>query len=166
MIFCGILHLGCGGSDDTQDAFVTDVRVDPDVLRVGEEGTVRVDFEPSQIDSNPLDDTGASLVDSEVVIILPPGVDFIPESFEIDTSDVDGFRARNPNRVEVCGDETRAITYRFTGRELTDNENSIRFRIKPFEGRGEVVLGAVADNFLGLSCQVAVEEVDRLTTLP
>ncbi|MFN8393018.1 MAG: hypothetical protein U0136_22175 [Bdellovibrionota bacterium] len=160
-----VLVAGCGGSSDSfQRAFVTDVRVDPDQVRVGEEISVRVDFDPSQSETQSGSDgeTTTSLEDSTVVIRLPEGVDYVTGSSEFDGSDVGGFRTRGPNHVEICSDGSRALTYQFTAGEQTDNENSIRLTAKAFENVGTVTFGAEADDFIADACSVGIEDTDQL----
>ncbi len=163
MITSLLFLLSCGGSDSRGGGlvgFVTDVRVDPEGVRLNELASVRVDFNPSQTE-DVLDDS-LSLRDTEVVISLPPGVDYLVDSSEFDGSDVSGFRKRNPNHVEICRDGSRALTYSFSSGELTDNENSIRLEVTPYEGQGEVLFFALADDFISSPCDIFAEDHDIL----
>ena len=157
--------LSCGSNNDNQVAFITDVRVDPVTIQLNQLASVKVDFEPSQRADDDEDGT-AEILDSNVVIKLPVGVDYVTDSSEFDGSDVHGFEKRNPNIVEICDDGSRALTYQFSSGELTDNENSIRISVKPFEGSGNVIFYAMADSFIRVPCGIQSEDFDQLTILP
>lgn len=161
-----IFSLSCGGDNQDQVGFVTDTRVDPQSVNLNQLATVRVDFEPSQNEDLSDPDASANLKDTDVVIKLPIGVDYVTDSSDFDGSDVSGFKKRNPNRVEICSDGTRALTYQFSSGELTDNENSIRISVTPFQAQGNVIFYAMADSFIFDSCDISSEDSDTLNVLP
>lgn len=159
------LFLSCGGSGSQNlVGFVTDVRVDPASVHLNELASVRVDFDSSQTAN--LSNDSLSVSATDVVLKIPPGVDYEVDTSEFDGSDVGGYRTRNPNHVEICSDGTRALTYSFSAGELTDNENSIRLYVKPYEGQGEVIFFALADDFISIPCNIFSEDFDQLLILP
>lgn len=165
VLVLSLLSLSCGGSgNQSLVGFVTDVRVDPESVRLNELASVRVDFDSSQTANVSGDSSSVSA--TEVVLKIPPGVDYVVDTSEFDGSDVGGYRKRNPNRVEICSDGTRALTYSFSAGELTDNENSIRLYVKPYEGQGEVIFFALADDFISIPCNIFSEDFDKLLILP
>ena len=156
---------GCGGdSSDSQVAFVTDVRVDPASVRLNEQIGIQVDVEPSQTGSSVSDNT--SLDPSTVVVRLPQGVDYVAGSSQFDGSDVGGFRDRGPNRVDICGDGTRVLSYFFSAGELTDNENKIRLAATAFQGSGTVTIDAEADDSITVPCGILAQDFDTLIIVP
>lgn len=161
-----IFSFSCGSSNNSQVGFVTDIRVDPQSVTLNQTATVRVDFEPSQEGDLTDPDGSADLKDTDVVIKLPAGVDYVTDSSEFDGSDVSGYEKRNPNRVEICGDGSRALTYQFSSGELTDNENSIRIAVDPFQVQGNVIFYAMADDFINVPCDISSEDFDTLIVLP
>lgn len=154
----------CGSDSHSLIGFVSDVRVDPESVQLNELASVRVDFDSSQIEN--FADGSLSVAATEVVIKLPPGVDYVVDTSEFDGSDVGGYRKRNPNHIEICSDGTRALSYLFSAGELTDNENSIRLYVKPYEGEGEVIFFALADDFIPIPCNIFSEDFDKLLILP
>lgn len=155
----------CGGdSSNSQIAFVTDVRVDPASVRLNQEIGIQVDFEPSQ--SADFSSDSASLQSSTVVIRLPEGVDYVTGSSQFDGSDVGGFRDRGPNRVDICGDGTRVLSYFFSSGELTDNENKIRLSAVAFQGSGTVTIDAEADDSITIPCGILPQDFDTLVITP
>lgn len=159
-----LLSISCGGGSQNRVGFISDVRVDPDSVHLNELASVRVDFDPSQIEN--FSDGSSSLNDTDVVIKIPPGVDYVVDTSEFDGSDVGGYRKRNPNQVEICNDGTRALSYFFSSGELTDNENSIRLNVKPYEGQGKVTFFALADDLITVPCNIFAEDSDTLLILP
>lgn len=153
----GVISCGGDSNSNSSRAFVTEVRVDPSSARVGEEFGVRVNFEPEQ--SNSL---SSNLQRTIVVLKLPGGVDYVTDSSDFDGSDVGGYKKRNPNRVEICPDNTRALTYIFDGGELTDNENKIRLSAKAFEAVGEIVFRAEASGESFDTCNIFEQNSDNI----
>jgi hypothetical protein len=156
------LFIGCGSFDDSRNAFVDEVRVTPDVTSVGELVSVIVDFNAALDDNDLVDPDTERLEDTEVLVILPKGVDFVPDSSDLDGSDIAGFRKRPPNTVEICEDGSRALYYDFASGELTDGRNRLRLQARPFEVIGEVRVGARAERVLGVPCSETPEETDFL----
>ncbi len=155
---------GCGGDDDFFDFFtpaqVTDVRVDPASVRVGEQIAIQVDFDPSQFDSDDLEP-------STVVLRLPVGVNYVNGSSEFDGSDVSGFRSRGPNRIDGCGDGTTVLSYFFDAGEQTDFENKIRLAaVATTAAVGEVLFEAEADSGIATPCGIFRQDSDNLIVLP
>jgi hypothetical protein len=169
-VFLPILLSSCGGDsgDDFTFGFVKDVRVDPESIAVGANATVIVDFDPntlSKIDSE--GDESESVQDTEVAVLLPPGLDFVNGSSEFDGSILDGFDSRPPNEVEICSDGSRALRYSFkTGELSTLGNNRIRLQGKAFEPRGTVVISAGTDSAITSPCEIVGQDSDQLVILP
>jgi hypothetical protein len=157
-----VVLIGCGTGDESGNAFIDEVRVTPDVTTVGELVSVIIDFSAALSDSDFVDPDSEQLEDTEVLVILPKGVDFVPDSSDLDGSDIAGFRKRPPNTVEICQDGSRALYYDFGSGELTDGRNRLRLQARPFEPVGEVRVGARAERVLGIPCSEAPEETDFL----
>jgi hypothetical protein len=153
---------GCGTGGGTQNAFIDEVRVTPDVTSVGEVISVIVDFNAAVTESNFAESDTEQLEDTEVLVILPKGVDFVPDTSDLDGSDIAGFRKRPPNTVEICQDGSRALYYDFASGELTDGRNRLRLQARPFEPIGEVRVGARAERVLGIPCNETPEKSDFL----
>lgn len=164
IFFLSLIFISCGGGSQNLIGFVSDVRVDPDAVKINELASVRVDFDSSQIEN--FNDDSLSVSATDVVLKIPAGVDYVVDTSEFDGSDVGGYRKRNPNHLEICSDGTRALSYLFSAGELTDNENSIRLYVKPYEGQGEVTFFALADDFISEPCNIFSEDFDTLLVLP
>ena len=158
-----LLLVGCGGSSDDdaiRGAIVTDVRVDPDSVRLGDDIKIQVDFNPTEFLGSST--SSSSIEASTVVVRLPPGVDYVTGSSQFDGSDVGGFRDRGPNHVELCEDGTRVLTYQFTSGEQTDNENKIKLVARAYEGSGTVYFDAEANDDIFDSCRIRGDDYDTL----
>ena len=154
---------GCGGiGDDSSDALIDEVRVTPDVTSAGEVISVIVDFSAALSDYDFSEPDTEQLADTEVLVILPKGVDFVAESSDLDGSDIAGFRKRPPNTVEICPDGSRALYYDFRTGEMTDGRNRLRLQARPFEVVGDVEVGARAERVLGVPCAATAEKTDFL----
>ncbi len=155
----------CGGGGSVFDAqnagSVIDVKVDPSAIVLGERATIKVRFDPATfIDS----DGDESVTATDVVVLLPPGMDFVSTSSQLDGSILEGFNDRPANTVEICPDGSRALWYEFGGGELSDlGANSIKFDGQAFEARGAVSIRAAARDSLGAACDVTPQGSEEIT---
>ena len=95
----------CGGGGSVFDTpnvgSVIDVKVDPSAIVLGDRATIKVRFDPATfIDS----DGDESVTATDVVVLLPPGMDFVSTSSQLDGSILEGFNDRPANTVEICPD--------------------------------------------------------------
>ena len=164
---------GCGsGSDggvfDPSTPRVTDLRIDPGSISVGEQALVRLAFEPyveRSFDPVTGEEDGETIHSATVVVRLPEGLDYVADTSEVDTEALDGFEKRNPNTVELCSDNSRALTYLFEGDELSSNvENQIRFTVQSYQSEGSIRVEAYADDFISIPCNIT-GEADEILTL-
>lgn len=167
LAFNAFLACGGGPSEDFEPAVVTDLRVDPESVRVGDPISIQVHFEPSRVVTVDSDgDSSEKLRDSVVVLRIPRGIDYVTGSSDFDGSDVHGFRERGPNKVEICADGTRALTYSFSDGELTDIENRIRLSATAFEANGTLSFIAEAANSISIPCDISAEDLDIIIVNP
>ena len=150
----------CGDSeqllgDDSLFSDVTDVRIDPESVKVGEEAQVTFKIDPRTIrivDPN-TEEVSYNTADVNVVVKLPEGLDYVTDSSQVDFSFFGGFAQRNPNSVQVCPDNSRAIAYFFDGDEFsTGVTNQVRLRIRPYQIIGTATVGAFADDLIEDPC--------------
>lgn len=152
---------GGGGLDNDDDADVNDVRVDPSSARIGDFVTIQVEFEPA----GEFDVLGGRRAkDTELVVLLPQGIDFVPESSEVDGEVFNDFRDRSPDVVSICPGGTRAVLYSFDSSELlkTSNDIRVRFKGRVTDGQGIVNFTAEADRNVEVPCQASSSESDDL----
>ncbi len=167
-VLCSLWLSSCGGdSESIQAARVEDVRVDPAKVHLGEPITVTVTFDGAELTSFSGDDSDTENLHTDVVVVLPGGVDFITDSSEYDEGLNDDYDARGPNSVTLCDDGSRALKYEFAPGELsTLVANRIRFRAQAFESRGIVQFFAEAEETIYTVCGAIPEDSDQLTILP
>jgi len=163
VLFAEFFLAGCGGggSDGSFNlGFVEDVRVDPAAVRVEGDVTVTVDFEPNT--TSDLDDA-IEVQASDVAVLLPPGVDYVKDSSQLDGNIFDGFNSRPPNSVTICADGSRALYYRLAVGELsTLGDNKIKIKARPFEVRGGVSFTAEVDSIIFSPCEIVGQDSDTL----
>jgi len=146
----------CGDNGFNQEPWLFDLRVSPEVAKVGELVSVQIEFEPA-LSADVDDDLVAD--STHVTITLPPGVDFVADSSDLYGGIFEGFEKRPPNVVQICRSGSRAITYYLAPGELPDDEQArIRLLGRVFEPSGSVSVEAAVQREITDPCFVGPDE--------
>lgn len=174
-MFLLICLLGCDGdgssSSSYEPAFVSEVRVSPRTVPVGESTDIEVEFSPAVYtpgdttddDEAPSDESGAF----DLVIRLPQGLDYVDGSSKLTDSFLGDVvlgneDPRGPNEVGICPDNSRYLLYDFDFNELsvdTPLSTKISFKAQAYEAAGSGQIGAATRSAISAPCGELLEEV-------
>ncbi len=148
-----LLCFGCGGSDSALSGGyrVQDVNILADDIERGESVRVEIFFETgTEFDGTP---DGI-----EVVVRVPPQLNYVPTSSEIydgSTEDTDG---RSPDAVLPCADGSQFVVYQFSDAELlgrtirSNNQFGFRFNVVGRVSTNSTFVRAAAGESVAYSC--------------
>ena len=173
---------GCGGGGESVStnlpSGISELRVSPALIGVGDEATVEVAFVPpisSDLTSD-VDEDGQNDLQTEafeLVVRIPRGFQYVTGSSGI--TDVflrdilvNNPAPRSPNGIDLCTDGVRALTYSFARGELNAESpvtTKIRFRVQSAETAQGFVEAADAAA-IGDVCNEPAEVSEPLAAVP
>lgn len=163
-----IVLASCGGDgssfSSTDPAEIIEVRATPRTIPLGTKASIEVAFIPAlftpadtQLDD---DSPSTSTAEFDLVVRLPPGLDYVVGSSKVTDSFLGDVifgnpDPRGPNSVEICADKSRALLYHFSDDELSTVSlvsSKIRLEAQAYELTGARDVDASASFSIAVPC--------------